>query len=62
MNAPVIVPAETLQIETEEPRARLHPLVTSLWVAAAILVGAHVLWVYQGLPGREMLAGILGIG
>lgn len=32
------------------PRPRLHPLVTSLWVAAGLLVAAHVVWVACGMP------------
>jgi hypothetical protein len=32
-------------------RPRLHPLVTSLWVAAGLLVVGHVVWVAAGMPG-----------
>lgn len=41
-----IAPAEDLQ--ADEPR--LHPLVTSLWVAAGLLFAAHVVWVANGMP------------
>ncbi|PQM29427.1 hypothetical protein CVO77_00370 [Sphingopyxis lindanitolerans] len=47
-----IVAAETLQPDTDEqPRA----LVTSLWIAAAFLVAAHVIWVAADMPGAQFL-------
>lgn len=50
MTHPQIAPAEDLQAdEAESPR--LHPLVTSLWFAAGLLVAAHVAWVANGMPG-----------
>ena len=47
-----LVPAEALQPDTDEqPRA----LVTSLWIAAAFLVAAHVIWVAADMPGAQFL-------
>ena len=57
MMAPEIVPAETLQAEVEHvqpPR-----IIISLWVAAAVLVAAHIIWVSHGTPVPAFLLPVL---
>lgn len=60
MTPPIIVPAETLQVDTDlpAPRAR-RPLFWALWVVTIALVAAHPIWVSRGMPVPAFLSPIL---
>lgn len=58
---PIIVPAETLQVEAVEPALAPRELIWTLWALAIVLVGAHALWVRAGMPVPSFLTPILEI-
>lgn len=55
---PVIAPAEDLQVDDYD-RPRLHPLATSLWLAAGCLFVGHIIWVARGMPVPAFLFPVL---
>lgn len=62
MNAPIIIPAETLQVDTDHPapRAPRFP-VWALWVVTIALVGCHPIWVAAGMPVPAFLSPVMEI-